>query len=623
MRNRLTFGVVFCVLFITTTTYAQMQGAWAAYTGNNPPPALEYNVQVLLNNGYVLIAGGWDGTNYYTEAQLYNPSKGTWTATGKMATARAQFAAVVLPSGKVLVEGGETGSGSAVFASAELYDPKSGTWSPAASMLTARYGHTATLLQDGKVMVTGGCVKSGCSLVTGDTEIYDPNNGAEGTWTQTKQSLNTPRAFHTATLFAGNTKVLVVGGCTSTCGSSGITASSEIFTPNYTNLTSSTWTKGPNSSVARYQHTATLLSNGKVLVAGGGYAQYIAYNYADLYDPTAGSFSATVPMKQSRFAHTATALPNNTVLIAGGETIKSCGFRGQGRCSVALGTAEIYDYNVFPTSPTFSCTPPNCPGSLNTARGNQTATLLPSGDVLVAGGCTGYDCYTVTPLASEIYTPLTLYISPYSLNFGLEEKGVTSPGQPIKVTNVSHAPVTFKSIATSGNFSQTKTCPTTPQNLAAGANCTINVTFNPTTTGTRTGAVTLIDNSVGSPSQTIVLTGTGEPYAISFTPSSLTLPSVLPSGTTYKTVTVTNDGSAPVTISNIAIAPANGTPVGTFTVYSTNCPVKPSQLGGNLPCTIQVAFTPPDSITFNATLQVVDNAPGSPHLLPLTGMGID
>jgi hypothetical protein len=193
----------------------------------------------------------------------------------------------------------------------------------------------------------------------------------------------------------------------------------------------------------------------------------------------------------------------------------------------------------------------------------------------------------------------------------------------VTVTNVSHGPVTFTGIAATGDSAESDNCPKSGMTLASANQCTINVTFKPKVTGTGTGAVTLHDNSVGSPSQTIVLTGTGQPYAISFTPSSLTLPSVLPGGTTYKTVTVTNDGSAPVTISNIAIAPANGTPVGTFTVYSTNCPVKPSLLGGNLPCTIQVAFTPPDSITFNATLQVVDNAPGSPHLLPLTGMGID
>jgi hypothetical protein len=524
-----------------------------------------------------------------------------------MATGRAQFVAVVLPGGKVLVAGG-TGAGSAILASAELYDPLTGTWSPAGSMSVARYGHTATLLQ-GKVMVTGGCVASSCSALTGVTEIYDPGSNS---WTATHSPLNTARAFQTATLL-GNGKVLIVGGCNSSYCVNRL-SNSEIFNTNSSNLIASTWTNGPNSSVARYLHTATLLSNGKVLVAGGD-GQYTALAQADLYDPTvppAGNFSPTTSLnKLGRFAHTATALPNNTVLLAAGEALQPC-YRSH--CPYPLSTAEIYDYNVSP--PTVSPTA----GVLNTARGFHTATLLASNDVLVAGGCTGGRYCPKVTAASEIYTPLTLSISTYSLYFGLEEKGVTSPGQTITVTNVSHAPVTFTSVTASGDFWQTKTCPITPQKLAVGANCTINVTFKPTATGTRPGAVTLIDNSVGSPRQTIVLTGTGEQYSISFTPNSLTLPSVIPGGgTTYATATVTNDGSAPVTISNIAITPADGT----FTVYSTNCPVKPSTLGVNLTCTIQVGFTPPDSIPYTETLQVFDNAPGSPHLLTLTGTGID
>jgi N-acetylneuraminic acid mutarotase len=270
MIRRLNAFVVLCGLFSTVPLSAQIQGAWAN-TGNIPT-ALEYNIQVRLSNGNVLIAGGWDGTSYYAAAQLYNPGKGTWAATGSMAIPRSQFAAVVLPSGKVLVEGGSTGDGSAIFASAELYDPIKGTWSSAGSMSKARYGHTATLLQDGKVMVTGGCIASGCNAVTGQTEIYDPTLN---TWTTTHNTLNTPRAFQTATLL-NNGKVLAVGGCTSYCvnGLNGL-SSSEIFNANSSNLIASTWTNGPNSSVARYQHTATLLSNGKVLVAGGN-GQYTA-----------------------------------------------------------------------------------------------------------------------------------------------------------------------------------------------------------------------------------------------------------------------------------------------------------------------------------------------------------
>jgi len=618
MRKRLLLGVVFCVLFITSTIYARVQGAWA--NSGNMPSAVEYSVQVRLATGIVLVAGGLDGTNYSAAAQLYNPSTGTWKATGSMLSARAYSAAVVLKGGPhngwVLVEGGLAG-GSTIVTTAELYNPSTGTWSPAGVLPHPRYAHTATLLSTGDVMVTGGCVASSCSAVTGVTEIY---NHITGIWTTANNSLNAPRAFQTATLL-GSGKVLVVGGCgTSSCVNR--LSSSEIFSPNNSNLALSTWTNGPTSSVPRYLHTATLLSNGKVLVAGG-YAGYAAYNQADLYDPTVlphGSFSATGPMQQQqygRYAHTATALPNNTVLVAGGEEIRPCG-KG-GHCPYPLNTTEIYDVS----SGTFSST--GKLGNLILGRASHTATLLSSNDVLVAGGCTAYWCTTITS-ASEIYTPLTLSISSYGLKYGMEEVGVPSaPPQKVTVTNVSHAPVLFTNpnpITASGDFLQTNTCPKTSQTLAVGASCAINVTFKPTAPGTRTGAVTIHDQSVGSPSQTIALTGTGEQYAISFTPSTLTLPSVPPHNSSTATAAVTNDGAGPVNISSMSITPLDGV----FKITSGGtCPFPhPFTLAVQQTCTIQVQFTPPDSVPYTGyTLQIFDNALHSPHLLPLTGTGID
>jgi N-acetylneuraminic acid mutarotase len=617
MIRRLNAFVVLCGLFSTVPLSAQIQGAWAN-TGNIPT-ALEYNIQVRLSNGNVLIAGGWDGTSYYAAAQLYNPGKGTWAATESMAIPRSQFAAVVLPSGKVLVEGGSTGNGAAVSDSAELYDPNTGTWSSAGNMSVARYGHTATLLQDGKVMVTGGCVASNCSSVTGVTEIYDPINN---TWTVTHYPLNTARAFQTATLLA-NGKVLVVGGCTSYCvnGINGL-FSSEIFiiNTNPSNLSNSTWTNGPSSSVRRYGHSATLLANGKVLVAGGT-ASYVTYAEADLYDPTVtpltpnGAFTATgsLTAPKGRYAHTATALPKSTVfpsgivLLAGGEYIQPCGPGAY--CPYPLNTAEIYDVQSGKFSPT---------GNLQVARASHTATLLAGNDMLVVGGCVVRWCTSgLLTSASEVYTPLTLSISSYSLNFGLAQTGVPSPGQTVKVTNVSDAPVTFTSIAPSGDFLQTKTCPITPQTLAVGATCTINLSFKPMATGTRTGAVTLHDNSLGNPTQTIKLTGIGQPYAITLSPNPLNLGQVVPGPGQQSTATVTvrNNGGAQVSISSMS-----ATPTGVFTVTSSNCP---STLVVQQTCTVTIKFTPPDSVPYTGTLQVFDNALGSPHVAKLTGTGID
>ena len=84
----------------------------------------------------------------------------------------------------------------------------------------------------------------------------------------------------------------------------------------------------------------------------------------------------------------------------------------------------------------------------------------------------------------------------------------TSAAMPVVLTNTGLGPLTINSIAASGDFAQMNTCPASPTTLAAGGTCTINVTFAPTTTGARTGTLTVTDNAAGSP-QTIPLTGTG------------------------------------------------------------------------------------------------------------------
>ena len=112
-----------------------------------------YHTTTLLPNGKMLAAGGYNGVNYLSSAELYDPASGTWSATDSLNTARAYHTATLLPNGKVLVAGGYDGVN--YHSSAELYDPASGTWSATGSLNTARYNHTATLLPNGKVLVAG------------------------------------------------------------------------------------------------------------------------------------------------------------------------------------------------------------------------------------------------------------------------------------------------------------------------------------------------------------------------------------------------------------------------------------------------------------------------------------
>jgi hypothetical protein len=126
--------------------------------------------------------------------------------------------------------------------------------------------------------------------------------------------------------------------------------------------------------------------------------------------------------------------------------------------------------------------------------------------------------------------------------------------------------------------------------------------------------VTLKDNDPGSPTQALALTGTGETLSLGFTPASLNLGSVAVGFSSTLSATLTNDGSAPVTLTGFSIAPGGST----FT-QTNNCP---STLAVQQTCTVQVVFTPPDVFTYNATLSVANSA-GTAATLSLTGTGVD
>jgi hypothetical protein len=239
-----------------------------------------------------------------------------------MRVARVQHTATLLSDGTVLVAGGFNGSGATN--SSEIFNPKGGTWSPTkgATMTVARAGHTATLLctlpcNNGKVLVAGGFNGSGA---TNSSEIYDPKTGS---WSATKNavgqvvSMRVARVDQTATFLSDNT-VLVTGGdncCT-------ILNSSEVYDPK-----AGTWSATNGTmTVPRFVHTATLLGNGTVLVAGGGTTNFggVATNSSEVYDPKAGTWSATKgAMTVARGEHTATLFRNGTVLVAGGSDTKS------------------------------------------------------------------------------------------------------------------------------------------------------------------------------------------------------------------------------------------------------------------------------------------------------------
>jgi len=271
----------------------------------------------LLRNGKVLAAGGF-GNIFLSSAELFDPATGSWTFTDSMHDARWVAAATLLANGKVLVAGGSSVASFVGVRGAELYDPTNGSWAVTGSMTNERCAFTLTLLPDGNVLAAGGFGTNGAVATA---ELYDPTTGA---WTPTG-SLQTSRGSHTATLLP-NGKVLVAGGTDFFAAANGTPidptrASAEIYDP-----ATGAWTPTASMAQPRQVHTATLLSNGKVLVAGGvSYFGGVFPTTAELYDPATAKWSPTLPLVSGRRDHIAALLPNGKVLVAGGFNTSDTG----------------------------------------------------------------------------------------------------------------------------------------------------------------------------------------------------------------------------------------------------------------------------------------------------------
>jgi len=212
-------------------------------------------------------------------------------------------------------------------------------------------------------------------------------------------------------------------------------------------------------------------------------------------------------------------------------------------------------------------------------------------------------------------TTATVSLSPSSLSFGNQSVSTKSGTLTATLTNGGSAALSLSSVAltgaNAGDFAQSNTC---GSSVAAGGSCTISVTFDPTASGSRTASVSITDNATGSP-QSLSLSGTGTTATVNLSPSSLSFGNQSLSTTSGTlTATLTNNGSAALSLSSVALTGANA---GDF-AQSNTCG---SSVAAGGSCTISVTFDPTASGSRTASVSITDNATGSPQSLGLSGTG--
>lgn len=281
-----------------------------------------------------------------------------------------------------------------IFASScETYSSLNQRWQTIADMQALRARHTLTTLQNGKrILAVGGLDE----FESHTAEIYDLETNR---WTFVRTIMDVGRYDHTATLLQ-NGQVLIVGGKNPYPYASGINSNTQRYDPSL-----NTFTTTGSLNMARYHHTATLLSDGlSVLVIGGTTSENDDRITAEVYTEDVWSYT-TNDMNVTRYYHAAVLLSDGNVLVAGGSTTND-DWLSIHFVEHALSSVEIYNS----TTRTFSLA-----RFMACERVKLTLTLLPSGQVLATGGFgpTTNEC----PLVSELYDPTTdQWMSTHLLN---------------------------------------------------------------------------------------------------------------------------------------------------------------------------------------------------------------
>jgi N-acetylneuraminic acid mutarotase len=454
------------------------------------------------------------------------------------------------------------------------------TFVATAPLGVAQSGQTATLLGDGMVLIAAGG--------TTNAELYNP---ATRTFSPTGKMLQSVSGA-TATLLTDG-RVLVAGG---------VHRSEQVTTAELYNPATGTWARTGSMNVARSGQAATLLSGGEVLVAGGGCngAAYgcnagsfeQALRSAELYNPATGTWTRTGSMKYGREYFTATLLRGGRVLAAGGFNNCDDDF-----CS-DLSTAELYN----PATGTWTQT-----GTMQGPREQQTATLLPDGQVLVAGGLNegGSCCSQFEYSSAELYHPASGTWAPAA------SMAAKHAGQTATLLNNGWVVVAGGGTAVAEIYE-----PKAGIWVSPGAMSTART--HQTATLLPNGRVLVAggDGPDGQPLSTAEEFLAGKGPLVTIAPGSIAF-----GGQQVGTVSaahfykVTNVGSADLAVTGATVT---GKDPGDYRVH-TGCAGAPVPPGGS--CTVAARFAPTTTSLRSATIAVTDNAPLSPQGVPVTGYG--
>ncbi|MBA3913526.1 MAG: choice-of-anchor D domain-containing protein, partial [Acidobacteriales bacterium] len=283
--------------------------------------------------------------------------------------------------------------------------------------------------------------------------------------------------------------------------------------------------------------------------------------------------------------------------------------------SIVLGGTNAADFSQVNTCPISPNTLPVNGTCSITATFTPTAMSSRSATITINSNALGT---AKTVALSGTGIAFTVSYTPSSWAFPSTIVGVSSTSKTITLKNLGSINLNITGVqitgANPGDFSQTNTCGTT---VLPNASCTFSVVFTPQGTGPRSAALSVTDNGDGSP-QAVALTGTGTQPLVSVSPSSLVY-TTQQYNTASKTqkVTVTNNGTAALTITAIGFTGTNATD---FT-DTTTCPISTGMLAVGSSCTVTVTFTPKGMGPRSANLSITDNAPASPQVAALTGTG--